>query len=69
MARKINRLNASNLPMEVGDHADGDGLYLQIRKGSGERLSQSWIFRSKVGGREGELGLGPLERGEPRGSP
>jgi integrase len=62
MAKAVKRLRADNLPIEPGEHADGDGLYLQVRRGAGDQLSRSWIFRTKVGGRERELGLGSVER-------
>ena len=62
MARAVKRLRADNLPIVPGEHADCDGLYLQVRRGAGDRLSRSWIFRTKVGGRERELGLGSVER-------
>ena len=41
-----------------GRHADGEGLYLNVR-GSG---SKSWLQRVNVGGRRRELGLGPYPR-------
>ena len=62
MARAVKRLRADNLPIVPREHADCDGLYLQVRRGAGDRLSRSWIFRTKVGGRERELGLGSVER-------
>lgn len=41
---------------EPGMYADGAGLYLQVARGG----SKSWIFRYRFGGREREMGLGPL---------
>jgi hypothetical protein len=41
-----------------GHYSDGGGLYMQIAD-SGAR---SWVFRFKLGGRVGEMGLGPLSR-------
>ena len=37
-------------------YADGGGLYLQISRSG----TKSWIFRFAMGGREREMGLGPL---------
>jgi integrase len=38
----------------MGMHADGDGLYLQVRRGD----ARSWIYRYTLNGRERYLGLG-----------
>lgn len=40
-----------------GYHADGDGLYLQV-KGNGEKNGRSWLFRYKVGKKTTWMGLG-----------
>ena len=39
---------------QVGMHADGGGLYLQVANGGG----RSWIFRYQLNGRRREMGLG-----------
>ena len=38
-----------------GRHADGGGLYLRVQGGG----ARSWLFRSLVGGRARDIGLGP----------
>lgn len=39
----------------VGRHADGGGLYLRVQQGG----ARSWLFRSLVGGKARDVGLGP----------
>jgi integrase len=41
-------------------HADGGGLYLQVTEGADRAPRKSWLFRYTVGGRERQMGLGPL---------
>ncbi|MGC2967858.1 tyrosine-type recombinase/integrase [Paraburkholderia aspalathi] len=41
-----------------GHYSDGGGLYMQIADSG----AHSWVFRFKLGGRVGEMGLGPLSR-------
>jgi Arm DNA-binding domain len=41
-------------------HADGGGLYLQVTEGADGTPRKSWLFRYTVGGRERQMGLGPL---------
>jgi integrase len=41
---------------EVGMHADGGGLYLQVTASG----AKSWIFRFEINGRERAMGLGSL---------
>lgn len=44
-----------------GMHADGDGLYLQVRGESESSIrSRSWIYRFQLAGRRREMGLGSL---------
>jgi hypothetical protein len=45
---------------EVGMHADGGCLYLQVRERKGQ-FSRSWIFRYTALGRERHMGLGSLQ--------
>jgi integrase len=58
MARVINQLTEARIRdlTASGFHADGSGLYLQIRP-SGTR---SWIFRFTLNGRTRDMGLGAL---------
>ena len=44
----------------MGMHADGGGLYLQVTKTVSGQPNKSWLFRYSVGGRERQMGLGPL---------
>jgi hypothetical protein len=62
MARTINRLSHRKVETlkKPGMHNDGGGLYLQITEGSGGTPRKSWLFRYAVGGRERQMGLGPL---------
>jgi hypothetical protein len=39
----------------TGRHADGGGLYLRVQDGG----AKSWLFRSTVGGKARDIGLGP----------
>jgi hypothetical protein len=51
---RLSQLEVTNA--QVGMHADGGGLYLQVTKtGSGE-LNKSWLYRYAVGGRERQMG-------------
>jgi len=54
--KRVAKLTARGVELlkEPGMHADGDGLYLNI-KASG---SKSWIFRFQVAGKRREMGLG-----------
>lgn len=45
---------------KLGNHLDGDGLYLQVREGS-RGISKSWIFRYQLNKRVREMGLGSLK--------
>jgi integrase len=45
----------------VGDHADGGGLYLQVRRTKAGGLSRSWLFRFTLNGRAREMGLGAFD--------
>jgi integrase len=56
-----NRLRPIDLlRLGTGDHADGGGLYLQIRPTKAGGMSRSWLFRFTRQGRERYMGLGPL---------
>lgn len=57
--RTSNRLSAKFVESskEVGNHPDGDGLYLQVRKGA-RGISKSWIFRYQLNKRVREMGFG-----------
>jgi hypothetical protein len=57
MARLVNQLTEAKIRAitKCGFHADGRGLYLQIRPGS-----RSWIFRYTLNKRTRDMGLGPL---------
>jgi len=48
----------------VGDHSDGDGLYLRVKaRGSSNETTASWVFRySSPSGKRRELGLGAADR-------
>lgn len=54
----INRLTALQVQKlsKPGYHADGAGLHLCVKATGGK----SWIFRYRFGGKEREMGLGPL---------
>lgn len=54
----INRLGALQVQKlsKPGYHADGAGLHLCVKASGGK----SWIFRYRFGGKEREMGLGPL---------
>jgi integrase len=58
MAREIERLSALKVSRlkRPGLHADGGGLYLQIKGGS----AKSWLYRFKRNGRARDMGLGPV---------
>jgi integrase len=43
----------------AGMHADGNGLYLQVRLGS-NGLTRSWVYRYSTAGKETWMGLGPF---------
>ena len=57
--RTSNRLSAKFVESskQVGNHPDGDGLYLQIREGA-RGISKSWIFRYQLNKRVREMGFG-----------
>jgi integrase len=65
MGRGLNLLSSRTITTttKIGKHADGGGLYLQVRK-RGSALEKTWLFRWKRGGRETAqemaIGLGPL---------
>ena len=44
----------------IGNHLDGDGLYLQVREGS-RGISKSWVFRYQLNKRVREMGFGALK--------
>ena len=54
----VNRLTAMQVQKlsKPGYHADGAGLHLCVKASGGK----SWIFRYRFGGKEREMGLGPL---------
>jgi integrase len=58
MARTVEKLSALTVSKakEPGYYGDGAGLYLQVSKS----LTKSWIFRFTLGGKQREMGLGPL---------
>lgn len=57
----LNRLSQLELNnAKVGMHADGGGLYLQVTRTTSGQLNKSWLYRYSVGGRERQMGLGPL---------
>lgn len=58
MARALNRLSARRAEtlQEVGRHADGGGLYLNISANGGRR----WVFLFRWKGKPTEMGLGSL---------
>ena len=61
MSRIINRLSPLEVAnAEVGVHADGGGLYLQVTTTVAGQPNKSWLFRYSVGGRERQMGLGSL---------
>ena len=56
------RLKALDLNRRgIGYHHDGGGLYLQVRKGSGDSITRSWVFRYMLDGKARNMGLGPLK--------
>ena len=59
--RTCNRLTAKfvETTKTVGNHPDGDGLYLQVRHGA-RGISKSWIFRYQLNKRIREMGFGAL---------
>jgi integrase len=62
VARTINRLSHRKVETlkQPGMHGDGGGLYLQVTEGADGTPRKSWLFRYVVGGRERQMGLGPL---------
>jgi hypothetical protein len=62
VARTINRLSHRKVETlkQPGMHGDGGGLYLQVTEGADGTPRKSWLFRYAVGGRERQMGLGPL---------
>ena len=57
MARLVDQLTEVKIRTltKIGLHADGRGLYLQIRPNA-----RSWIYRFTLGRRTRDMGLGPL---------
>ncbi len=58
MAREVGRLTAvtvERMKGRPGMHADGGGLYLQVKNGGA-----SWLLRYQLAGRPRYMGLGPL---------
>lgn len=56
MARETARLSAVIVPkLKAGMHADGGGLYLQVKGGA-----RTWVFRFMLHRRARDMGLGPL---------
>src|SRR5437016_162991 len=62
MARMVNRLSYRKAESitQVGMHADGGGLYLQVTPAANGTPRKSWLFRYAINGRERQMGLGPL---------
>ena len=60
--RTSNQLTAKfvETTKKIGNHLDGDGLYLQVREGS-RGISKSWIFRYQLNKRVREMGFGALK--------
>lgn len=63
MAKGIHRLTALQVEKakKPGRFADGGGLYLQVTKGSDDRIRRSWLVRYRLNGKTREMGLGPVE--------
>lgn len=59
--RTSSRLSAkfAETTKTIGNHPDGDGLYLQVREGA-RGISKSWIFRYQLNKRVREMGFGAL---------
>ncbi len=59
--RTSNQLSAKfvETTKKIGNHLDGDGLYLQVRDGA-RGISKSWIFRYQLNRRVTEMGFGSL---------
>jgi integrase len=55
---RLSQLEVNNA--QVGMHADGGGLYLQVTKTASGQLNKSWLFRFAIGGRERQMGLGSV---------
>jgi integrase len=55
---RLSQLEVNNA--QVGMHADGGGLYLQVTKTASGQLNKSWLYRYSVGRRERQMGLGSL---------
>ncbi|MGY3698939.1 integrase [Bradyrhizobium sp. USDA 3240] len=60
--RTINRLSYKKVESlkQAGMYSDGGGLYLQVTQGADGTPRKSWLFRYAIGGRERQMGLGPL---------
>jgi len=58
MARQIGKLNPRTIAgsLSPGRYSDGGNLYLLVEKGGAKR----WLFIFRHGGRQQEMGLGPL---------
>src|SRR5579864_8354 len=52
---RLTTLQVERLKDKPGMHADGGGLYLQVKNGGA-----SWILRYQLNGRTRYMGLGPL---------
>jgi integrase len=55
---RLSQLEVNNA--NVGMHADGGGLYLQVTKTASGQLNKSWVFRYAIARRERQMGLGSL---------
>ena len=68
MWRKVHALTAKSVAnaRTPGYHADGMGLYLQVRqpdpKARPDYFTRSWLFRFRLNGRVREMGLGSADR-------
>lgn len=60
--RTSNRLSAKfvETTKKIGNHLDGDGLYLQVREGS-RGITKSWLFRYQLNNRTREMGFGAFK--------
>lgn len=54
---RLSQLEVNNA--QLGMHADGGGLYLQVTKTASGQLNKGWLYRYSVSGRERQMGLGP----------
>lgn len=58
MASTVNKLNAKALPTTSGRHADGNGLYLNIRP----KGHVGWVFLYFLNGKRIERGFGSIQK-------